>query len=348
MPLAAVMIFSAVGVRAAATRGPAHALTHVTFSVAVPVPDQGQVFDYVPQGAGFFKQNGLDVTLLTNAGGVAALKQVAAGNAQFGVGSPESLLNSLAGGEDLRGVAALMPHSAFSFGVLKSSPITKISQLRGKKVGVNSLGGGSYTIAEAGLLENGINPTTDARIVLVGTGGPALNALETGQVDAIVTVDTQWAIFQGLGGSTRLLPSPPIGAYPSDMLVVQTSYLDAHPKIVAAFGRAVMEGTVFAMANPQKAIGYFKQQYPEVARAVSSQSNLKILKVRLATMKLIPAQHGRYGYMPLYLYEKLQQVELKLNTVRAEQDLALVLTNRLISKMDAFSIGAIQKLAKGK
>jgi NitT/TauT family transport system substrate-binding protein len=241
-----------------------------------------------------------------------------------------------------------MARSAFSFGVLKSGPIKKISQLRGKKIGVGALGGGSFAVAEAGLLENGINPTTDASIVVIGAGGAALNALESGQVDAVVTIDTQWAIFQALGGSIRHLPSPHFAMYPTDTLIVQTSYLDAHPKIVAAFGRAVMEGTVFATANPQKAIGFFKQQYPEVARTYSTQDNLKIMKVRLATMKLIPAQHSRYGYMPLYLYEKLQQEGLKLGTVRAEQDLALVLTNRLIPKMDDFSISAIQKLAKGK
>jgi NitT/TauT family transport system substrate-binding protein len=341
-------MFSAVRARAAGTHDRTRALTHVTFSLAVPVPDQGQIFDYVPQGAGLFKQNGFDVTFLTNTGGVAALKQVAAGNAQFGVGSPESLLNSLAGGEDLRGVAAIMPRSAFQFGVLKSSPIKKISQLRGKKIGVNSFGGGSFTVAEAGLLENGINPTADASIVLVGTGGPMLNALETGQVDAVVTIDTQWAIMQALGGSIRLLSGPHFATYPTDMLVVQTSYLNAHPKIVAAFGRALMEGIVFASANPQKAIGYFKQQYPEVARTFSNQANLKIMKVRLANMKLISAQHGRYGYMPLYLYEKLQQEGLKLGTIQKQQDLALVLTNRLIAQIDNFSVSAIRKLAKGK
>jgi hypothetical protein len=105
---------------------------------------------------------------------------------------------------------------------------------------------------------------------------------------------------------------------------------------------------VFATANPQKAIGYFEKQFPEVARAYSHQDNLKIMKTRLANMKLIPAQRGRFGFMPLYLYEKLQQEELKLGTVRAEQDLALVLTNRLISRMDDFSVSDIQKLAKGK
>jgi len=304
---ASITMLTAGPTGAAVTAASARALTDVTFALPVTPPDQGQVWAYVPQGAGFFKQNGLNVSFQPNAGGGGAVRSLATGSAQFALSSPDALLNGLAAGESLRAIAVVVPRNEFLIGVLKSSPITSVSQLRGKKIGVSSFTANAFPIAEAALLEKGINPKTDATIAVVGTGGPALNALQTGQVDAIVTTETQWAIMKALGGRVKFLPRPAITDLPADQILVQTSYLQAHPKLVAAFARAVMEGTVYALANPQKAITFFEKQYPEVANTLSKKANLDIMKVRLANMKLIPAQHGKWGYIPLYLYEKVQQ-----------------------------------------
>jgi NitT/TauT family transport system substrate-binding protein len=332
----------------AATAKSPKALTDVTFAIAVNPPDQGQVFAYVPKGAGFFEKNGLNVAFQPNTGGGAALKQLAAGNAQFAISSPENLLNGLAAGEDLRGVATILTHSIYSVGVLKNSKIKTVGQLRGKNVGVSALTSGSYPTAQAALAEKGINYKSDAKIVVVGNGGPAVNALLTHQIDAMVTTDTQFAIFKVLGAGVRFLPPPAVTKLPGDLILVQTSYLQQHPGTVAAFARSVMEGTVYALANPKKAIGFYLQQYPEVANLYTRKHNQDIMMARLKNMKLIKQQKGRWGYIPVNLYQKVQAEDLQLGTITKSADLNTILTNQLNKQIDKFNVKKIQKQAKGK
>jgi NitT/TauT family transport system substrate-binding protein len=339
---------SAYSASAATSRAKSKALTDVTFAIAVNPPDQGQVFAYVPKGAGFFQKNGLNVTFQPNTGGGAALKQLAAGNAQFAISSPENLLNGLAAGEDLRGVATILTHSIYSVGVLKNSKIRNVSQLRGKAVGVSALTSGSYPTAQAALAEKGIDYKVDAKIVVVGNGGPAVNAMLTHQIDAMVTTDTQFAIFKILGAGIRYLPAPAVTKLPGDMILVQTSYLQAHPGTVAAFSRAVMEGTVAALANKKKAINYYVQQYPEVANLYTRGHNQEIMNARLKNMTLIKQQKGRWGWIPISLYQKVQQEDLKLGTITKSADLNTILTNQLSKQIDKFNVSKIQKQAKGK
>jgi NitT/TauT family transport system substrate-binding protein len=333
--------------QAASSQRPTQATDNVTFALAVNPPDQGQIFAYVPKGAGFFSKEHLNVSFQPNAGGGAALKQLAAGNAQFAISSPENLLNGLAGGMDLRAVATIITKSIYSVAVKKGSPIKKISQLKGKNVGVSALTSGSYPTAEAALLENHINPQSDVHIIVVGNGGPALNALQSGQVDAIVTTDTQFAIFKALGGSFTLLPRPAIAKLPGDQILVQTSYLQSHPGIVARFARAVMEGTVFALANPKRATQFYIKQYPEVANTLTVKQNEAIMLARLNNLKLIKQQKHRWGYIPLSLYEQVQAEDLQLGTVQHEQNLLRIMTNQLNKAINKFNPGAIAKQAKG-
>lgn len=333
--------------QAASPHRPSQATDNVTFALAVNPPDQGQIFAYVPKGAGFFNKEHLNVTFQPNTGGGAALKQLAAGNAQFAISSPENLLNGLGGGMDLRAVATIITKSIYSVAVKKGSSIKKISQLKGKNIGVSALTSGSFPTAEAALLENHINPQTDVHIVVVGNGGPALNALQTGQVDAIVTTDTQFAIFQALGGKFTFLPKPAIARLPGDQILVQTSYLQAHPAIVARFARAVMEGTVFALANPKRATRYYINQYPEVAHTLTVKQNEAIMLARLNNLKLIKPQKNRWGYIPLSLYEKVQAEDLQLGTVQHEQNLVRIMTNQLNKAINTFNPKTIAKQAKG-
>lgn len=345
--VAAVMIAVTATSGYSASAAPSK-LTDVTFALAVNPPDQGQTFAYVPKGAGYFAKNGLNVAFQPNTGGGAALKQLAAGNAQFAISSPENLLNGLAAGEDLRGVATILTHSIYSVGVLKNSKIKSVSQLRGKNVGVSSLTSGSFPTAQAALAEKGIDYKSDAKIVVVGNGGPAVNALLTHQIDAMVTTDTQFAIFKVLGAGIRFLPKPAVTKLPGDLILVQTSYLQAHPDIVAKFSRAVMEGTVYALANPNKAIGFYLQQYPEVGNLYTRTHNKQIMMARLKNMTLIKQQHKKWGYIPVSLYQKVQSEDLQLGTITKSADLKTVLTNQLSKQIDKFNVKKIQKQAKGK
>jgi len=318
----------------------------VTFAIAVAVPDQGQPWAFVPQGAGYFAEEGLDVEILPNDGGGAALKQVATGKAEFSLGSAENTLNAIAEGMPLRAFATLITRSIYDGIVLPDSPIQGYAALRGKRVGVSAFTSGAYPMAQAALAENGVDPKKDVEFVTTGTGGPALDALKTGKVDGIVTTDTQIAIFETLGTKARRLPRPAAGQVPGDQLLTRSELLQRDPDLVARFGRAVFKGIVFAQANPGAAVDYFVAQYPDAARGKSRDDHLLVLKARLDNMDLVPAQNGKWGFIPLDGYEEVQRLGLELGTVKARQDLSQLMTNELSDRINAFDPEQVRQQAR--
>jgi len=321
-------------------------LTHVKFAVAVAVPDPGQVFMFAPSGFGYFKKEGLDVQIVTNSGGGAALQQLATGNADFALSSPENFINGVASGMDLKAYATIITQSIYSVGVNSGSPITSYAQLKGKKVGISAFTSGAYPFAQAALAENGLDPKKDVQFVIIGTGGPAVDALKTGKVNVVVTTDTQWAIFKTLGINVTFLTRPSVGKLPADQIVTRSETLKNNPGLCERFARAVLEGIVAALANPSKATDYYMSQYPDASASQSKANNQAIMQSRLDNLKIIPEQNGKWGYIPIELYQEVESLGVKYGTIKTPQDLNLLMGNSLISKIDTFDPNKVSSDAK--
>jgi NitT/TauT family transport system substrate-binding protein len=328
-------------------------VANITFSVAVAVPDPGQVFLYVPEGFGFFKAERLNVKVQFNNGGGAALQGVATGAADYGLSSPENLWNGIATGMPLRGYALVLTNSIYhnGIGVRQDSPITSIAQLKGKKIGVSSFTSGSFPSAKAKISSGGLDPDKDVTFVPIGNGGPAANAIQNGQVDAAVTTETQWEQIKALGVKVRYLPKSTnkVDDLPADVIFTKADTLAKKPGVSVRFAKAVMEGTIAALANPNKALDYYYKLYPEPANALTRAQNMAIMMARLEDMKLIAEQKGRWGYMPIAQYQQVQRLGLQFGTVNKEQDITQIFTNKFnkaINQLDAKRITRQAKASK--
>lgn len=330
---------------AAAATAPAQ-LRKVKFAIATAAPDPGQVHLFIPQGAGYFAAEGLDVELIPNNGGGAAMKQVATGNADITSASTENLENSIAEGMDLKAVGTFITHSIYGVIVKEDSPIKSYADIKGKKVGVSALTSGAYPMAQTALAENGLDPKKDVEIVVVGTGGQALDAINTGKVDVIVTTETQTAIMEAQGGKFRFLPEPAAVKLPADQIIVTSDTLKKDPDLVVKVGRAIFKGILFGLTNPEAGVGFYEKLYPEAAKGLPHEANLRVMQARLKNNDLIPAQNGKWGYIPIPLYNELQDDALKLGTIKQRMDLNTVMTNELIDKMNDFDQEKVKAEAK--
>lgn len=146
---------------------------------------------FVAQEKGFFAKNGVDVKVEIRNTGSELSKGLRAGTFDFAPGAFTNLPAALERGLDLRGIVGYVG-GAFSktttddmVGIIASanSGITKVADLKGKKVGVTfGSTGDAYllaAIARAGLTTNDIDR--------VNTAPPNMTSvLDTGGVDAIV------------------------------------------------------------------------------------------------------------------------------------------------------------------
>jgi NitT/TauT family transport system substrate-binding protein len=237
----------------------------------------------VPQYLGYFKDEGLDVelvTLGTNAAVMASLEQK---RVEFGVGVPSFQLPVVAKGDKLPAINFFEYTYPFkwSVAVKRDSPIHSLADLKGKVVGVSSLGVTDFPIGKALLRLSNIDPAKDVQWLAVGSGITAGQALERGSVDALVYFDTGFGQIEAAGIKMRYLPLPDHlpkvgGLYIS----ASKDYLTTNKKEAIGFARAVAKGSLFVQQNPDAAAYIFIKQYPEAApRGKSLAEQIKAVKI---------------------------------------------------------------------
>jgi NitT/TauT family transport system substrate-binding protein len=134
----------------------------------------------VARERGYYRQEGLDVQLVVmpSALGTQALL---AGNVKFATAGGAGLLPIL------RGAPLRFMFTTFSrpmFWLYARSDIRSVENLRGKKVGVSSLGSGPDSLLREILKKHGLDGGRDVAIMPVGSGTARFFALQAGTVDA--------------------------------------------------------------------------------------------------------------------------------------------------------------------
>src|SRR3954471_11432311 len=120
---------------------------------------------YAAVKKGFYTKEGLDVTLKNGGPDIIPEQVVASGQAQFGVDWLPSLLAARDKGTDLVNVAQVFARSGMTQLTWKTSGISTIADMKGKKV-ANWLGGNQYELFAA-LTKNGMNPAHNKGVTIV-------------------------------------------------------------------------------------------------------------------------------------------------------------------------------------
>lgn len=121
--------------RASTSRHSAQRMDNVTLQLKW-VPQAQFAGYYVALVKGFYRQEGLNVTIKPGGPDIAPEQVVASGGAQFGLDWLSALLVARDKGLPLVNIAQVFQASGMRLIAFKSSHITSISQLKGKRVGV--------------------------------------------------------------------------------------------------------------------------------------------------------------------------------------------------------------------
>jgi hypothetical protein len=138
----------------------------------------------VARDQGFFRKYDLDVNLIYMRNAAVALSALSAGEAQFYSGSANgSVLGAIANGLDLAFVAGLA--NKLNGTMVASPAIQSPADLKGKNIGIQSIGGGIWMITQLVLEHWGLEPKRDAiNLRIVGDESVMVQALMLGSIDA--------------------------------------------------------------------------------------------------------------------------------------------------------------------
>ena len=211
----------------------------------------------IAESMGYFKAEGLDVTIADFAGGSRALQAVIGGSADVVSGAFEHTLNMQVKGQRMRAFALQGRAPQIVLGVnTKTMPNFKnLAELKGKKLGVTAPGSSTNVLANFVLAKAGRKPG-DVAIVGVGAGSGAVAAMRSGLIDAISNLDPVITLLLRSGDlkvvtDTRVVAEADKifgGPMPAGCLYAPQSFIDKNPATVQALANAIVRADKWIQA----------------------------------------------------------------------------------------------------
>jgi NitT/TauT family transport system substrate-binding protein len=224
---------------------------------------------YAPYGIlaeqlGYFDAECLDVTIETTGSSTTTGQALMGGTAQIAMQSPDNLVIAYESDPlPIKMFHNLVPKSIYTLAVSNGSPITDFSALKGATIGVTAQSSLYNAYLQTRLAEVGLR-LDDVSIVVTGYGATSMEALDSGQVDAVLAWPGLWTSYRNAGYDFTLLPEADWqNDYYGIGLGATTEYIEQNPEVIEAVSRGVAKSTVFLHENPEAAVRLFWEAYPE-------------------------------------------------------------------------------------
>ena len=223
---------------------------------------------YVAIEEGYFKKEGLDLTLVTGFGADKTMTAVISGEADIGfMGAEASIYAYQEGATDPVMNFAQLTQRAGNFLVAREEmPDFTWDDLKGKKVLGGRKGGMPEMVFEYILKNNGLDPETDLTIdQSIDFGSTA--AAFTGDTSADFTVEFEPSATlleqEGTGYVVASLGTDS-GYVPYTSYSAKASFLEDHPKIIQKFTNALQKGMDYvSIHSPEEIATVIAPQFPE-------------------------------------------------------------------------------------
>ena len=268
----------------------------------------------IAEQLGYFKAEGLDLTIVDFAGGAQALRALIGGSADVTSGAFEHTVNMQAKGQQLRAFVLQGRAPQIVLGINpKTMPNYKSpADLRGKKIGVTAPGSSTNIMVNFFLAKAGIKPS-EVSFIGVGASQGAVAAMRSG--DLKIISDTRV-----VAEADKIFGGP----MPAGCLYAQQSFIDKNPHTVQALTNAMVRADQWIQkAGPADIIKVVPEVYLLGDRAVYIEAFLAA-KGALSPNGMIPDKG------PETAFHALASIDPKI--AAAKLDLPAVYTNEFVKR----------------
>ena len=276
---------------------------------------------------------------------------MATGDLPYALPSVEPLITIRSEGVKAKIFYTAYQGNIYGIAVPADSPIKDAKELKGKKIGVQSMSSAGVQVARALLGMYGIDPDKDAQIVVVGEAGQAAALVRSKQVDALSLYDVQYALIENAGQPLRLLDTGPIAKYPSNGFLALEATLKENRAQAVGLAKGYARGTIFAINNPEAAVRILYEVYPQTkptgkSEADAVRDDVKALEARVAHWRLEAGGVTHWGESPVEDYAAYEAFLLKNGVVKVAVPASDLVTNDLVGEINSFDAAKIAAEAK--
>ncbi len=240
---------------------------------------------YVAIDRGYFREEGLDVKLVSTGGDEKTFTAVSTGNAQFGVSDPTFTAIAREHGQGGKVVAAVVRGVPFWIVTLRKDigKFTKPEEFSGYRIATYTAPSTSYAVMKK-ILQNGDKPVSSAKIVQGAFGTlPAL--LKAGQADMALEIEPMVSIVLHQDGHIVYSPEKHLGDFAFTGLEVSDTFCKEHPEQVQSAVNAIAKAMKFIHDDKhfEEAVKIAEKEFPEVKPRV-----VRVALARLRQSDTIP------------------------------------------------------------
>jgi NitT/TauT family transport system substrate-binding protein len=291
--------------------GTARGLTKVVVTFASFSEREGVLF--VAKDYNFFRKYDLDAEVVYVATGAVALSALSRGSTQFNTGSASgATLGAIAAGSDVAFIAGLVNKLT---GTMVVAPQIKTpSDLKNKRLGVTSIGGGTWVFTMLALQHWGLDPKRDnISIRVVGNDAVRAQALASGTIDG-AQVGHAFAATLKQQGYRVLADLSDLGVpFQGTALLARRSFVTQSPDIVEKTLRALVDAIAFIQAPANKeAVKRSLAKSLHLSSAEDASEGYERMKT-MYDRRIVPTADGIRNTMRLFesTNEKIRQLKIE-------------------------------------
>jgi NitT/TauT family transport system substrate-binding protein len=292
----ATLLFIALAANTQAAELPLVRIAHGAFSEKV-------VALWLGAEQGLFRKHGVNIEVINIRSGPQTMAALVSGDIQVAYTIPGSVVSAATSGLDVAFFAGIVNKADGDF--IAGPSIHTPEDLKGKRIGVQSIGGGVWSMAMLAIEHLGLEPNRDKMTVMIVGDSPVLaQSLEQGGIEATYLNYTHSRALKEKGFPVLLdLGKAPI-PYQGLAAATRRGYLRQNPQIVDSLMRGFVETVAFIHKPGNKET---------------------VVKSLVKNLRLKSAQDAEIGYAAL---QWLYNIDIK-PTIPGIQNMArfLALTN---------------------
>jgi len=203
---------------------------------------------------GYFKDEGLDVELLSQPAGVDAENELLAGAVQGVVGFYDHTIDLQTKGKEVKAIVVFgqVPGEVEMVSTKAAETVKSMADVKGKTLGVTGLGSSTSFLTQYLAGQHGIQ-STEYTMLPVGADASFIAAIKQSRIDAGMTTEPTVSALLKSGEAKVLVDMRSVegtkaalgGTYPASSLYMQAAWVDSHKADAARLAHALVRTMQF-------------------------------------------------------------------------------------------------------